>query len=51
MKLIVMGLEKSYNINLDVFNWLDVFATDDIENIFYACLGIDPEEVKKKVVT
>lgn len=48
LKLFVLALEKSYSINLDLFNWLEIVSTEDIENLTYACLGYTLEEDKKK---
>lgn len=49
LKLFVLALEKSYSIPLDLFNWMELVSTEDIENLTYSCLGYTlTEEDKKK---
>lgn len=47
-KLILLGLQKSYNIPIDVINWAGIVSEQDIDPLFAACLGINPELVEKK---
>lgn len=47
LKLIVLGISKSYNISIDLLNHCNLIGTGDIENLLYACLGYD-ENLKKK---
>lgn len=48
LKLFTYGLSKSYNIPLDLFNYLNVVSSDDIEKLTYSCLGYELDESKKK---
>jgi hypothetical protein len=47
MRLITLGINRSYKNGIDLFNWLGVIGTDDIADILYATLGIDEKLLKK----
>lgn len=48
LKLVVLAIERSYDIPLDLFNWLDVISEQDIEPLTYVCLGYELNEEDKK---
>ena len=48
LKLSVLGLMKSYNINIDIINWLNIISTGDITNLVGGCLGYSMDEEDKK---
>jgi hypothetical protein len=47
-KLIMLGLCKSYNIPIDVWNSLGLVSAQDIDPLLSACLGVNPELLDKK---
>lgn len=52
MQLLWMAIDKSYDgLSIDLVNWLGIFTFEDIETVFYAAIGINPEEIKKNEVT
>jgi hypothetical protein len=47
-KLIMLGLQKSYAMPIDLINWLGLISEQDIDPLFAACMGYSPELLKKK---
>lgn len=47
-KLIMMALQKSYNLPIDVFNWAGVVSAQDLDPLLSAALGINTELLAKK---
>lgn len=48
MNLFVLGLSKSYDIQLDLFNWLKIMSYSDLEKLTYACMGYEIVDDDKK---
>lgn len=48
-KLVILSLMKSYNIPIDIWNWLGIVSAQDFDPIAAAAMGISPELTKKKV--
>jgi len=47
-KLIMLALQKSYNIPIDVINWAGIVSAQDIDPLLMAAMGINPELLAKK---
>lgn len=47
-KLIMLALQKSYNLPIDVWNWAGVVSAQDMDGLLSAAMGIDPKLLEKK---
>lgn len=47
-KLILLAIQKSYSIPLDIINSCGIISSQDIDPLLSACLGINPELLEKK---
>jgi hypothetical protein len=47
-KLIMLALQKSYNIPIDIINWAGIVSVQDVDPLLSAAMGISPELLEKK---
>lgn len=48
VKLISLALRKSYNIPIDVWNWLEIVGSESLDPLLSAACGVGEEVVLKK---
>lgn len=47
-KLIMLALQKSYKLPIDIWNWAGVVSAQDMDSLLSAAMGIDQKLIEKK---